>query len=193
VTAGKVVLITVLASAISIGAAIFGQRLLQDIHGPGAPSGGGSASLDTLPDFRLPDMTGRKVASNSWAGKVLILNFWATWCPPCLREIPLFIAAQKTYQDLQVVGIAIDSKEEVARFLKDHHQINYPVLLGDTDAIEISRKLGNRLEGLPFTAIFDRFGRRIYAQVGEVTRGTLEEQLKPLLPRSQNTAATSAN
>jgi thiol-disulfide isomerase/thioredoxin len=187
VTAGKVVLITVLASAISIGAAIFGQRLLQDIHGPGAPSGGGSASLDTLPDFRLPDMTGRKVASNSWAGKVLILNFWATWCPPCLREIPLFIAAQKTYQDLQVVGIAIDSKEDVAQFLKDHW-VNYPILLGDTQAIEVSRKLGNRLEGLPFTVIFDRFGRRTYAKVGEVTRGKLEGQLKPLLLQRANAA-----
>jgi thiol-disulfide isomerase/thioredoxin len=191
-TTGKVILVTVLAGSISIGVAIFGQRLLEQGRGPILSSGQETAHLDSLPDFTFPDLTGRKIASNTWAGKVLVLNFWATWCPPCLREMPLFVEAQKTYgdRDIQVVGIAIDSKDEVTRFLAEH-QVNYPILLGDAEAIEMSRQLGNRLEGLPFTVIFDRLGKWTYAQVGEVTQSLLEEQLTPLLPdgaRRQTTA-----
>jgi thiol-disulfide isomerase/thioredoxin len=189
---GKVILVTVLAGTISIGFAIFGQRLLEQGHLPILSMGRGPERLETLPDFQLPDLTGRKIASNTWAGKVLVLNFWATWCPPCLREMPLFMEAQRTYGegDLQVVGVAIDSKDEVSSFLAKH-QVNYPILLGDTAAIEMSRELGNRLEGLPFTVIFDRFGKRTYAQVGEFTRSLLAEQLAPLLPKSPKAQTTS--
>ncbi|MEA3278321.1 MAG: TlpA disulfide reductase family protein [Pseudomonadota bacterium] len=194
-TTGKVVLITVLAGTISIGFAIFGQQWLQEGKGLRLrlplSQDGAQDRLDSLPDFRLADIAGGEMSSSAWAGKVLVLNYWATWCPPCLREIPLLMEMQETRADdgLQVVGIAIDSKEDVERFLEEH-LINYPILLGDMDAIEMSRRMGNRLQGLPFTVVFDRFGNRVHAQVGEVTRTSLNEQLEPLLPPSPETQTT---
>jgi thiol-disulfide isomerase/thioredoxin len=194
-TTGKVILVTVLAGTLSILVAVFGQRWLGegkplDISLPKIVDRGGDR-LDSLPEFRLPDTEGREIASSAWAGKVLVVSFWATWCPPCRNEMPLFVEAQAGNERVQVVGIAIDEKDAVVRFLSEH-PVNYPILLGDTQAIEMSRRLGNRLQGLPFTVIFDQLGRRAYAQVGEVTRAVLIEQLAPLLPKL-NLAQTSGN
>jgi thiol-disulfide isomerase/thioredoxin len=186
-TTGKVILITVLAGTISIGFALFGKQWLEggkslDFQLPSLGQSG-KDRLDSLPDFRLPDLDGRETSSNDWAGKVLVLNYWATWCPPCLREMPVLAAAQKQHPEVQVVGIAIDAKDDVAAFLAEH-QVEYPILIGDTEAIEMSRRLGNRLQGLPFTVIFDPLGKRVHAQIGEVTQASLEKQLLPLLPGS---------
>jgi len=186
VTTGKVVLVTVLAGIIGVGSAILGQRWMRDGHGLNLPvslTRTDDGRLDSLPDFRLEDASGREIHSSAWAGKVLVLNYWATWCPPCLREIPLFNDAQERYADagLLVVGIAIDRPEDVETFL-DEHPVSYPILLGDTDAIELSRRLGNRMQGLPFTVIFDRFGKRVHAQIGEVTEASLAKQLAELIP-----------
>jgi thiol-disulfide isomerase/thioredoxin len=184
-----------LAGAISVGIAIIGQRWLGedgslDISLP-LDWGRQSDRLDRLPDFQLPDLDGRAVSSREWAGKVVILNFWATWCPPCLREMPLFEEVQAHHEEVQLIGIAIDSEEDVASFLSEH-PVNYPVLLGDTEAIEMSRRLGNRLQGLPFTAIFDTRGKRVHAQVGELTRASLDKQLAPLLTE-EHRAQTAGN
>jgi thiol-disulfide isomerase/thioredoxin len=185
-TTGKVVLVTMLAGAISIGIAIFGQQFLDEGKGLKlplrSPRDAGADGLDALPAFRLPDISGQEIASDRWAGKVLVLNFWATWCPPCLRELPMFDELLRTHSNagLQVVGIAIDKKEDVERFLAEN-PVGYPILLGNTDAVEMSRRLGNRLQGLPYTLIFDRRGKRVYGQIGEVTRASLSERLEPLL------------
>jgi thiol-disulfide isomerase/thioredoxin len=186
-TTGKIVVATVLAGTISIGAAIFGQQWLGEEPSFKLPfplaEDSSTERLDKLPDFHLPDISGQKIASSSWAGKVLVLNFWATWCPPCLRELTLFDKLQQASPagSLQIVGIAIDSKEEVERFLADS-PVSFPILLGNTDTVEMSRRLGNRLQGLPYTLIFDRRGKRVFGQIGELTHASLSEQLKPLLP-----------
>jgi len=194
-TARRVVLVAVLAAIISIGFTIFGQRWLEDGHNLNIKLPSLLQSSDDrlfrLPDFRLPDLEGHEIASSAWAGKVLILNFWATWCPPCLREMPVFADAQKKYGNLQIVGIAIDAKDEVARFVNEH-PVNYPILIGDIKAIEMSRRLGNRLQGLPFTVIFDNRGKRVHAQIGEVTQTSLEKQIAPLLPKTEG-AQTARN
>jgi thiol-disulfide isomerase/thioredoxin len=183
-TTGRVVLATVLAGVISIGLALFGQQWLGegkplDIQLPDLVRSTDDR-LHSLPEFSLPDLQGHETASSTWAGKVVVINFWATWCPPCLREIPLLAEAQERYRNLQVVGIAIDNGEDVARFVGEH-RLNYPVLLGGTNAVEMSRRLGNRLQGLPFTVIFDRQGNRIHSQIGELTPASLEKHLGPLL------------
>ena len=193
--AGKVLSVAVLAGVISVGVAVFGQRWFSegrtlDISLPLKWDRSGDM-LDRLPQFKLPNLQGEKVSSSAWDGKVIILNFWATWCPPCLREMPLFIELQERHKQLQVVGIAIDTREEVAGFL-EANPVNYPILLGETQAIEMSRRLGNRLQGLPFTVIFDNRGRRIHAQVGEMTRTALDKHLSALLPEPA-TAQTHAN
>ena len=138
--------------------------------------------LGQLPLFSLPDLEGRTRSSNEWPGKVLVINFWATWCPPCRREMPEFIELQKSRgsSGLQFVGIAIDSPDPVKEFAKSIG-VNYPILIGETDAISLSESLGNRFSSLPFTVIFDRAGKPVYAKAGELDRRTLEEQLAPLL------------
>jgi hypothetical protein len=97
--------------------------------------------------------------------------------------MPILIRAQQAHDpgQFQVVGIAIDTQDAVEHFLVDH-PVNYPILIGDVESVEISRRLGNRMQGLPFTVIFDRHGRRTFSQVGEVSAATLEAQLSPLLP-----------
>jgi peroxiredoxin len=105
--------------------------------------------------------------------------------------MPLFMETQTANPHLQVVGIAIDSKDSVKDFLAKH-PVNYPILLGDTQAIDLSRRLGNRLQGLPFTVIFDNRGKRTYSQIGEVTRTTLDKQVTPLLPK-ETRAQTAGN
>lgn len=199
-TAGKVVLATILAGTLSIGFAVLSQRWLGE--GENAPPALGlkrpaSDRLDRLPSFRLPDLAGNELDSRAWGGKVVVLNFWATWCPPCLREIPLLAEVQRAHPGaLQVVGIAIDTREEVARFLAQH-PVDYPMLIGGVEAVEMSRRLGNRLQGLPFTVVFDRAGKPVYGQVGELTRTILTRELTPLLPpvpeaqTADNSPATS--
>jgi thiol-disulfide isomerase/thioredoxin len=185
----KVVLVTVLAGIIGVGFAIFGKQWLGDdkpLHLPirlGTPD---DDRLDSLPELRLPDLTGRELSSQTWAGKTLVLNFWATWCPPCLREMPLLSEAQEQYADssLQVVGIAIDKPEDVAAFVAAN-PVSYPVLIGDAETIELSRRLGNRLQGLPFTVIFDHDGKRVHHQIGELTRASLGKHLAALMGDAQ--------
>lgn len=185
-TNGKPVLIMVIVGLLGIWVGLLDSWWLDGKPGFGLPFPGDKDSktgqLDRLPQFQLPGLDGQEVASTRWVGKILVLNFWATWCPPCLRELPLFDALQSTRAEagLQVIGIAIDNQGDVENFLAEH-PVSFPILLGDTDAIELSRRLGNRVQGLPFTAIFDPRGRRVYAHSGEVTRAALTEQLDPLL------------
>jgi thiol-disulfide isomerase/thioredoxin len=192
--AGKVAVVTILAGSLSIGAAIFGQKWLGEGSLPRLSLGHGAADrIDSLPDFRLPDLEGHEVQISSFSGKVVIMNYWASWCPPCVREMPMLIRTQEAFDParVQVVGIAIDRLEAVEQFIEDH-PVNYPVLIGDVEAVELSRRLGNRLQGLPFTVIFDHHGRRAFSQVGEITQATLDTQLQALLPKPQPTE-TAAN
>ena len=126
----------------------------------------------------LPDLHGERQALAQWKGKVLVVNFWATWCPPCLKEIPEFIRMQDEFGDrnVQFVGIAIDDRQKVADFAAKLG-INYPVLMAEIEGISLSRQAGNRLGGLPFTVIIDRQGR-----TAKVELGTLDEKkLVPIL------------
>lgn len=182
---GKVLWVTMLAGSVSIGLALFGERWLDDNERTESarPSLGSPETIaETLPDLRLPDLDGREVSGSSWAGKVLVLNFWATWCAPCRREMPLLDAWQQRYENrgLQVVGIAIDRPDEVARFLAEQ-AVSYPVLIGDIDTVGLSKRLGNRTGGLPFTVAFDPVGRRIFSHTGELSQTLLEAEIAPRL------------
>ncbi len=108
----------------------------------------------------LPDMTGKMQAIEQWRGKVLVVNFWASWCPPCRAEIPGFIDLQKKYQSsgLTFVGIAVDSADKAGAFAKKIG-VNYPVLI-DQDSSVLN------LAGLPYTLVFDRKGEVVSTHVG---------------------------
>lgn len=134
------------------------------------------------PDFSLPDLAGKTRAMSEWDGKVTVVNFWATWCPPCKRELPAFIELQRLYgeQGVQFIGIAIDNKEQVIAY-SDNVGITYPTLLGEVDAVAVSRLFGNRLDALPYTVIINRKGNIALVQRGELTREVAEQTIKSLL------------
>ena len=133
--------------------------------------------VDALPSFSYPDLQGRQRSSEEFSDKVIVLNFWATWCPPCRKETPAFVALQKLYgSDVQFIGIAIDDEEPVREFA-DSYGVNYPLLLGDVEAVSLSRSLGNRYEGLPFTVVTAPGGKVVLRHTGGLER----DQLEPLL------------
>lgn len=182
----KVILITLLSAGISIGTALLGQQWLGERSQGQVPElEPVRGQLETLPDLRLSDLEGHEVRSNAWAGKVLVLNFWATWCPPCLEEIPRFVAAQERLRQagVQFIGIALDQPEDLRAFIAAR-PINYPVLLATPEALDAAVQLGNWLEVLPFTAIFDRQGRRVHSQIGPLSDDELARWLSPLLVRA---------
>lgn len=178
----KVVVVTLLAGGISIGTAILGERWLAGDRLTGASPASHGSPLSTMPDFSLPDLGGREVSSGTWSGRIVVINYWASWCPGCLREMPTMIRAQEALRDqgVQFVGIAIDRAEDARAFVA-RYPVNYPVLVGNPESIELSRRLGNRLLGLPFTVIFDQRGRRVFSRTGELGAEELKAQLDRLL------------
>ncbi|MGH8223852.1 MAG: redoxin domain-containing protein [Woeseiaceae bacterium] len=120
-------------------------------------------------DFALPDLDGRLRRLSDWQGRVRLVNFWATWCAPCRREIPLLKKTQAAYaeQRLQVIGVAIDFTEDVLAYAEDA-QFNYPVLIGQEDAMAAAERSGIDFVGMPFTLIVGPDGRMIKAHLGEI-------------------------
>ena len=117
-----------------------------------------------------------------WRGRVLVINYWATWCAPCREEIPLFVRLQQEYasKKVQFIGIAIDQTDKVREFAKEFN-INYPLLIAGIDAVELSRKAGNKAGVLPYTLVLDRSGKIASSMVGGVSEVTMRAQLAPLL------------
>lgn len=134
------------------------------------------------PDFTLPDIDGIQRTVSTWDGKVLVLNFWASWCEPCLREIPAFVDLQNTYgeQDLQFVGIAVEDIQPVREFL-DVIPINYPILVHPRDTIPVAEAYGNEFGILPYTVILNRDGEIAHTQLGAISHEEAEEIIKTLL------------
>ena len=124
-----------------------------------------------LPDFSLNDLSGKSTSIAAWGGKSLVINFWATWCAPCRREIPLLktLAADWTGRDLTVVGIAVDYADKVREFA-GRFKIDYPVLIGEQDALEVAAKFGMDSPAFPFTVFTDRRGEVVALFVGELHR-----------------------
>ena len=130
----------------------------------------------------LPDMTGREQSIGQWKGKVLVVNFWATWCVPCREEMPEFVKAQRELGDrgLQFVGIAVDDVAKVRVFAAELG-LNYPALIGGYGAIELSKILGNRVGALPYTVFIDRGGRISRAHWGPIKPAELQAIVSQLL------------
>ncbi len=124
-----------------------------------------------LPDFSLKDLSGKSVSIGAWSGQSLVINFWATWCAPCRREIPLLktLAADWAGRNLTVVGIAVDYADKVRQYA-GQFKIDYPVLIGEQDALEVAAKFGMESPALPFTIFTDRRGEVVALFVGELHR-----------------------
>jgi thiol-disulfide isomerase/thioredoxin len=124
---------------------------------------------ERLPVFTLADRSGRATSIESWHGKSLVINFWATWCAPCRREIPLLksLASEWSGRNFQVVGIAVDHRDKVQSFA-DQFAIAYPILVGEQDALDAAAALGVESPALPFTVFTDRRGRVVALFLGEL-------------------------
>lgn len=132
----------------------------------------------TAPAFTLTDLNGKQISLASFRGKVVVLDFWATWCPPCKREIPDFVDLQKEYgsRGVQILGIALDEPDKVQAFARQNG-MNYPVLLG-TD--EVSMQYGG-IEGIPTTFVIDKNGKIVSKFEGFRPREVFEGEIKKLL------------
>ena len=126
----------IIAAVLALGGGILARGFLSPVE---------QTSPTPLPDFNLPDVSGNQHNISEWQGKIRVINFWATWCPPCLKEIPEFMALQKQYaaKGLQFIGIAIDDQEPVEEYLAAT-KINYPILIGGVTGIALAHQLGNR-------------------------------------------------
>jgi thiol-disulfide isomerase/thioredoxin len=132
-----------------------------------------SAQQDDLrrPDFSLPDLTGKPRSIAEWDGKALIINFWATWCVPCKREIPLFNEIDADYDnaDLEILGIAIDTAENVNKYLQNT-PMTYTTLAEENQGQEVAALFSSDPLVLPYTVFLDHAGRVFWMQVEEIHR-----------------------
>jgi thiol-disulfide isomerase/thioredoxin len=135
---------------------------------------------NTAPDFILYTLDGEKVRLSDYLGKIVILDFWATWCAPCRRGIPDLISIQNEYKDdLVVIGISLDqpaTQDELAPFIESYG-INYPVVLGN---IEVSVAYGN-IQAIPTSFIIDQEGNIVNKHIGLVPKSILTEEINSLL------------
>lgn len=134
------------------------------------------------PDFSLADLSGRVRTMSEWDGQVVAVNFWASWCAPCLQEIPELVDLQARYgsRGLQIVGIALQKPEELGKFVNEY-KMNYPVLAGEGPVIAIAETFGNTIGALPYTVIIDRTGKIVFVKAGPVTGLEVEAVISPLL------------
>jgi len=159
------------ATAVAAGVATY---LLRQPQAPGPAAGpfeepAAKQLAATLPVFQLADREGTPRSLQDWPDRSLIVNFWATWCAPCRREIPLLMQLQRDYgaEGFQVIGVAADFRDKVLAYA-DEMKIDYPLLIGEQEALDAAGAFGIEAVGFPFTVFSDRQGRIVAAHLGEL-------------------------
>ena len=170
-----------MVAVVALVAGFFAAQVLNKSSSPETDQA--AAMPKEMVEFQLPDIENKIHSISQWRGKLIVLNFWATWCPPCREELPLFIDMQKKYgrRGLQIVGVAIDKKQDVENY-PDFAFFNYPILVGQEEVMIIMKQYGNRLGSLPYSVIIDPQGRILGRKVGAYKRPELDTLLDNLLP-----------
>lgn len=189
----RILYIAVAGLLIGAGIGVGLKVTSQDTHSSASKQAGLTEPAQKIPDFSYPDLEGNLRHGHEWKAKILVLNFWAAWCPPCREETPEFVALQEEFyqQNVKFVGIAVDDPEPIREFA-EAYDINYPVLLGDLEAIALSKELGNRFEGLPFTVVAEPGGNILLRHPGGLSRKQLEPVLREAVEKSRRTHEPAA-
>ena len=145
----------------------------------GTRTGSGTQQHSAAPDFSLPQVNGQSLRLSSYRGKVVLLDFWATWCTPCREEIPHLVELQNKYRDqgLQIIGVSMDDSPDPVRDFYQRFQMNYPVVMGNADIGEL---YGGVL-GLPIALVIDRDGRVYAKHIGATEASVLEQDVVAVL------------
>jgi len=170
----KITAFVVIAGLFTAIGIYFGVKRLQ----PSAPA---DTAVAALMQISMKDSAGKQRKMSEWQGKVLVLNFWATWCPPCVSEMPELVALQNDFvsENVQVVGIGIDSPSNIREFA-EKHQITYPLLLGGLEGTELSKQFGNQSGGLPFTLLIGADGSVRKSYMGRLDMEQVRADLSSL-------------
>jgi len=164
-----------IVAAIALAAGLAAAQLLNRPDTEPAPAAGVIGAMpEQMVEFSLPDTDGKQRNISEWKGKTILLNFWATWCPPCREEVPLLVEAHEKYKKagFVVVSVAIDKKQDIENFI-DSYFINYPVLVNETDNTHLMARYGNRIATLPYSVIIAPDGRIIANKKGAYKRDEL--------------------
>ena len=155
------------------------SETVKAIHNPIAPE---SVIGTKAEDFSLPDSNGELRSLSEWQNKIIVINFWATWCAPCREEIPAFVELQQQYRDkgLQFIGIALQEAKEVRGFLEEFN-VNYPSLVGGDEVIQAAKRLGNDIGALPYTVIIDTNSESVFTRSRPVSKTNAKSVIKTLL------------
>lgn len=145
------------------------------------PSASEPDSVNTLLAQSMNDAGGQPHQLSQWKGKALVVNFWATWCAPCVDEMPELSALQADLspQGIQILGIGIDSAANIAKFA-DKYQISYPLYVAGVSGTELSRQLGNQAGGLPFTVLIHKDGSVKKTYLGRLKMNELRQDLEDM-------------
>jgi cytochrome c biogenesis protein CcmG/thiol:disulfide interchange protein DsbE len=142
----------------------------------------GFSSYEKAPDFQLKSTDGKTVKLSDFKGKIVIIDFWATWCPPCRKGIPDLVELQKTYKDdLVIIGISLDDKrtlKDVVPFVSKY-EINYPVVFGDSEVVSAF----GGIESIPTSFVIDREGNITNTHVGLIPKAEYEKDINKLLKK----------
>jgi thiol-disulfide isomerase/thioredoxin len=172
----------IVTATLAICAAYAGYLLNQKHRVPPPPASVAVTETQALSYWSFADTDGRERHMSEWAGQIVVVNFWATWCPPCRKEIPAFIALQERLAAEQVtfIGIAFDRLEAVKPFIAEQG-VNYPILIGEEAVAQYMRSLGNTIGALPFSALIGRDGRVLVTHQGEWHEADVEKAIRDAL------------
>ncbi|MFZ6691199.1 TlpA disulfide reductase family protein [Undibacterium sp. SXout20W] len=168
----KIISISAIIGALGLGLGIYAGNLNANADTPQ------DKNVAQLLARTLPDSAARPQALSQWKNHFLVVNFWATWCSPCVQEMPELSALQKEFQgkSVQIIGLGIDSPSNIADFAKKY-EISYPLYVAGLDGSELSRQMGNQAGGLPFTVLINGNGKVVKTYLGRLKMGELRADI----------------
>ncbi|WP_241049178.1 TlpA family protein disulfide reductase [Achromobacter xylosoxidans] len=168
-----------LSAAVAVAATVAGGYTLLGRNRPQPAAPAAEDPVAALMQLQLPDLNGATQSLAAWKGQPIVVNFWATWCAPCVKEMPELDALQKKYAQIKFVGIGVDSAANMQKFV-EKVQVSYPLWVIGAGAIDTLRKLGNPSGGLPFTIVFNADGSINRKILGEIQPDDLDQTLSGL-------------